>query len=170
MQVQEAIRNKRAVREFSDQALTDELVTAILDAGRLAQSGANLQPWHFIAIRKRETLQAVANLGDYAGHLAGAALGVLIVTPEDDAEGWNWFDSGQVAAYMQLAAFELGIGSCIAALFKPQEARDLLGIPADLKASIAISFGYPANQGTEQRAPRRSGRRPFDEVVHWERW
>lgn len=170
MQVHEAIRNKRAVREFSDQALTDEVVTAILDAGRLAQSGANLQPWHFIAIRKRETLHAVADLGEYARHLAGAALGVVIVTPQDDADGWNWFDSGQVAAYMQLAAFELGVGSCIAALFKPQEARDLLGFPANFKARIAISFGYPANQEIELRAPRRSGRRPFDEVVHWERW
>jgi nitroreductase len=168
MPLRDLIRATRAVRAFSEQAIDDEQASAILDAGRLAQSGANLQPWHFVAIRQREMLQAVASQGDYAGHFAGATLGVVIAMPLDDAGGWNWFDCGQAAAYMQLAATELGIGSCIAALNNLEETRRLLGIPPEFKPAIVISFGYPAD--TQVRAPRRGGRRTLDEVVHWERW
>ena len=170
MHVADAIRTKRAIREFADQALPDQVTTAILDAGRRSQSGANQQPWHFIAIRDRDRLIALAQLGDYAEHLAGAALGIVIVTPPADSGGWNMFDAGQAASYMQLAGWELGVGSCIAAIFEPEQARELLGVPADLEVHIAISFGYPAASVSQPRAPSPTGRRPFDQVVHWDRW
>ena len=71
MNVSEAIRSKRAVRQFADQPLPEETVLAILNAGRRAQSAKNIQPWHFIAIRQRSTLQALSQMGEWAGHLAG---------------------------------------------------------------------------------------------------
>jgi nitroreductase len=169
MRITEGIRTKRSVREFTDQLLSDETVTAILDAGRRAQSGANTQPWHFIAIRDRDTLQALSQLGAWAGHLAKAALGVVIVTLPDN-KGWNKFDAGQAAAYMQLAGWELGVGSCIAGIFEPAQAHALLGIPADLEVDIAISFGYPTAAALQPRPPRPNGRRPLHDVVHWDRW
>ena len=166
MHVLDAIRAKRAVREFTEQPLPEQAIAAILDAGRRAQSGANQQPWHFIAIRDRDTLRTLSQLGAYAGHLAGAALGVVLVTPADP-NGWNMFDIGQAAAFMQLAASEQGVGSCIAAIFEPEQARELLGVGADLEVQVAISFGYPAAAASP---PRYGGRRPLGEVVHWERW
>ena len=78
MQVSEAIRMKRAVREFQDQPLSEEVTNAILNAGRRAQSSKNTQPWSFIAIQEKATLKALSECGNYAGHLAGAALGVAI--------------------------------------------------------------------------------------------
>jgi len=81
MNISDAIRTKRAVRQFKDQALPEESVRAVLNAGRRSQSSKNTQPWQFIAVRGKETLKALSECGTYAGHLAGAALGVAILTP-----------------------------------------------------------------------------------------
>ena len=170
MDVSEAIRKKRAVRQFQEKPLHEESVLAILNAGRRSQSSKNTQPWQFIAIQNKDTLQALSQLGTYAGHLAGAALGVVILTP-DPAERFSiMFDAGQAAAYMQLAAWELGIGSCLATIYEPEKTRQLLGFPEDLHARIAISFGYPQDPSTLSQPPARRGRRALDELVHWEKW
>ncbi len=164
MELAEAIKTFRAVRQFTDQPLADETIHAILNAGRRAQSAKNTQAWLFVAIRKRETLQALAGCGPFAGHLAGAALGVALVAPTE-----NTYDLGQATAYMQLRAWELGIGSCIASMYDQDKARAILGIPADQFFRIAISFGYPLPD-----APRPTGislgRKPLDEVVRWEQF
>ncbi len=170
MDVYQAILTKRAVRIFQDQPLTDQQVRRILNAGRRAQSSKNTQPWQFIAIRERERLEALSQLGTYAGHLAGAALGVAILTP-DPAQRWSiMFDAGQAAAYMQLAAWEMGIGSCPATIYQPEKARALLGFPAEWHLRVALSFGYPAEPQMLSAPPRRGGRKSFAETVHFETW
>ena len=170
MEVREAIRLKRAVREFDPRPLSDEAVGRILGAGRRAQSSKNTQPWHFIAVRDRATLQALSRLGTYAGHLAGCALGVAIVTPDPASRFSVLFDAGQAAAYMQLAAWELGIGSCLATIYEPDAARRLLGFPEDLHLRIALSFGYPADPTSLTASPKPGGRRPVDHTTHFEHW
>jgi len=170
MNVSEAIRAKRAVRKFQDTPLSEAEVHAILNAGRRAQSSKNTQPWHFIAIHDRETLTALSKLGTYAGHLAGAALGMAIITPDPASRFSVMFDAGQAAAYMQLAAWELGIGSCLATIYEPEKAREILGFPPDLHLRIAISFGYPQESLDLTREPQKGGRNPFEEIVHWDRW
>lgn len=168
MNVSEAIRTKRAVRHFTDQPLPDEAIRAILNAGRRAQSSKNTQPWHFVVVRDKDTLQQLADSGPFAKHLAGAALGIALVSP-DPAERWSIpFDVGQAAAQMQLAAWELGIGSCVGAIYEQDKAKAILGIPAAQSFYAALSFGYPAP--SEPRTPRASGRRAFDDVVRWEKW
>jgi len=170
MNVSDAIRTKRAVRQFLPDPLPEEVTRAILWAGRRAQSAKNSQPWRFIAITRRETLEQVAKLGTYAGHLAGAALGVLILTPDPTSRVSIMFDAGQSAAYMQLAAWELGVGSCLASIFEPEQARTLLGFPQEWQARIALSFGYPADPTALTRPPTAGGRQPLDELVHRDRW
>jgi nitroreductase len=170
MDVKQAIKEKRAVRAFRDEPLPEEAVRAILNAGRRAQSSKNTQPWHFIAIQDQDTLAALSKRGNFASHLTDAALGVAILTPDPAQRFSIMFDAGQAAAYMQLAAWELGVGSCLASIYEPEEARALLGFPDDLHLRIAISFGYPAGEAVFKDAPRRGGRKPLGEIVHWDRW
>jgi nitroreductase len=170
MDIKEAIRTKRAVRQFTDKPLPQEAVEAILNAGRRAQSSKNTQPWRFVALQDRGLLEALGTLGPQRGHLADAALGVLILTPEPEAKLSIMFDAGQAAAYMQLAGWEHGVGSCIAGIRDPEQARKLLGFPDDWHARIGISFGYPQEPGALTAAPEKGGRLPFDEVVHFNRW
>jgi len=170
MNISDAIRLKRAVRKFTDQPLPEETILAILNAGRRAQSSKNSQPWHFIAITDKATLKALSECGHWAGHLAGAALGVALVSPDPAEKFQTMFDIGQAAAYMQLAGWELGVGSCPASIYDPDKARALLGFPEDLHLRIALSFGYPAEKEILTAPPKRGGRRTLEEIVHWDKW
>lgn len=166
----EAIRLKRVIREFTNQPLPEEAIQTILNAGRRSQSSKNSQPWNFIAITDKAMLQAMAGTGVNAGHLAGAALGVVIVHEDPGEKFQLLFDIGQCAAYMQLAAWELGIGSCLASIYDPDKARELLRFPPDMFTRFAISFGYPQDADLLIRKPKIGGRRPLTEIVHWNKW
>lgn len=170
MDVSEAIRTKRAVRKFKDEALPVDVVKAILNAGRRSQSSKNEQGWQFIAIQDKEILKSLSECGQWAGHLAGAALGVAILTPDPAAKFQTMFDAGQAAAFMQLAAWELGVGSVPASIYEPEKAREILGFPPEWHLRIALSFGYPLEEERLTAAPKKGGRRSLEEVVHWERW
>ena len=169
MNVWEAVRTKRAVRQFKPTLLPEDSIQKILNAGRKAQSSKNTQPWHFIAIQDKSTLQALSELGDFAGHLNGAALGVAIITPHPEERFSIMFDAGQAAACMQLTAWELGTASCLATIYKHDDARKLLGFPDDLHIRIAISFGYPLSEKSS-RPPHKAGRRKFEDVIHHDKW
>ena len=170
MNVSDAIRTKRAVRKFQETPLSDDVVRIILNAGRRSQSSKNNQPWQFIAIREKSILKALSGTGTFAGHLAGAALGVAILIPNPDDKFQTLFDAGQAAAYMQLAAWEQGVGSCLASIYDLDKAREILSFPQEWQVRICISFGFPIDKELITDAPKKGGRKPFDEMVHWEKW
>ena len=170
MNVSEAIRTKRAVRKFQEKSLPEDVVRAILNAGRRSQSSKNEQAWQFIAMRDRSVLKELSECGQWAGHLAGAALGVAILTPEPTAKFQTMFDAGQAAAFMQLAAWELGVGSVPASIYEFEKAREILGFPPEWHLRIALSFGYPLDEEKLSAPPKKGGRAPLEEVVHWDRW
>ena len=170
MNVAEAIRTKRAVREFKPEPLPEQSIRAILNAGRRSQSSKNNQAWQFIAMQDKAILEALSKCGTWAGHLAGAALGVAILTPDPAAKFQVLFDAGQSAAFMQLAAWELGIGSCPASIYEPEKAREILGFPGEWHLRIALSFGYPEQEAEITAPPQRGGRKELSELVHWDRW
>jgi nitroreductase len=170
MNVADAIRLKRAVRKFQDKPLPEDVIFAILNAGRRSQSSKNEQGWQFIVIRDKSALKALSEFGTWAGHLAGAAVAVAILTPDPTAKFQIMFDAGQTAAYMQLLAWELGIGSCLASIYEMEKAREILGFPHEWHLRIALSFGYPAEEKKLSAPPKKGGRRSLEEIVHWERW
>jgi len=170
MNVSEAIRMKRAVRQFAEKSLPEDVIHAILNAGRRSQSSKNSQPWQFIAIQDKGILKALSGCGTWAGHLAGAALGVAILTPDPGEKFQTMFDAGQAAAYMQLAAWELGVGSVPASIYEPEKAREILGFPPELYLRMALSFGYPADEAVLSAMPQKGGRRELEEMVHRDRW
>lgn len=165
MDVLEAIRTEHAVRTFTNQPIGDADLRAILNAGRRAHSSKNVQPWTFIAVTNRQTLQQLADCGPFAKHLATAAAGIALVSPDPTG-----FDLGQACAYMQLAAWNLGIGSVIGSMYDEARAKQILGIPADQHFDIALSLGYPDTSVPRPKAPNGQGRKPFDEVVRFGHW
>jgi nitroreductase len=170
MNVSDAIRTKRAVRKFTDQPLSEDVALAILNAGRRSQSSKNEQSWQFIAIQDKAILEELSQCGEWAGHLAGAALAVAILTPDPTEKFQTLFDAGQASAFMQLAAWELGVGSCPASLYDFERTRAILGFPPEWHLRIAISFGYPADETKLSAPPKKGGRRELEEVAHWDKW
>lgn len=168
-----AVHARRAVREFADRPLDPGHLDRILDAGRRAHSAKNLQRWAFVVVRDRDRLRALSRVGWYAGHLAGAAAAVALVTPDPRAANAplsvTW-DLGGAAAQMMLVAWELGIGSCPATVYDQPLAREILGYPAGMHCEYILSFGYPADPAVLIRPNRAGGRRPVEYLVHEERW
>lgn len=171
--VWEAVSRKRVIRTFADRPLEPEHLVRILNAGRRATSSKNLQRWQFIVCRDREHLRELSTLGPWADHLAGAAVGVALVTPDPTAADSPLsvlFDLGTAAGNMMLVAWELGIGSAPATVYEHGRARELLGYPADHHCEYILSFGYPADPADLTRANKAGGRVALADIVHDERW
>jgi nitroreductase len=170
----ELIKSLRAVRQFSDREIPDDVLRDILDTGRWTGSAKNTQPWELVVVRNRETLAALAKCGQFAGHLAGAKLAIGLVMRGDDVV--SGMDEGRLMQNLMLAAWAHGVGSCIGSIF-PREnarrARELLGIPENRHLRTMLSIGYPASPAALRLPPNTPiprGRRSLDELVSWERF
>ncbi len=173
MDVERAVRKLRVVRRFRDEPLSDGDLGAILEAGRRAGSSKNLQRWHFIVIRDRPTLTALAEVGPFAGHLATGAAAIALVTPNPEAADSPMsvlWDLGRAAQNMTLVAWARGVGSVPATVYDHDLCRRILGYPADEHCEYLLNFGYPASPDALTRPLRTGGRRRLDEVVYYERW
>jgi nitroreductase len=169
----ELIRTLRSVRQFADRDIPDPILQDILEAGRWTGSAKNTQPWDLIVVRNRDTLKALSKCGMFAGHLAGAKLGLALVMHGDDP--WTCMDEGRLMQNLMLAAWAHGVGSCIATVYPQheQQARDLLGIPPGRYLRTMLSIGYPASPAALRlpaTAPIPRGRRPLADLVSWERF
>lgn len=167
----DALRARRNVREFEDRPIPAEDLERILEAGRRSPSSRNQQAWDFALVTERDRLRELAGVWRFARHVAGSAATVALVVPasdEPDSRETFQYDLGQVTISMMLAAAELGIGSGHASVGDQPLARRLLGLPDDRECAWLIAFGYPA--GRALRPIARPNRRPFDDVVHRDRW
>ena len=173
MSVWDAVNSKRVIRQFSDRPIEPEDLVRILNAGRRAASSKNLQRWQFIVCRDRDHLEQLATVGPWAGHLAGAAVAVALVTPDPKAADSPLsvtFDLGMAAGNMMLVAWELGIGSVPATVYEHDRARELLGYPEDHHCEYLLSFGHPADPADLDRPNRAGGRSALSDLLHDERW
>jgi nitroreductase len=168
-----AVARKRAIRRFAERPLDPQHLRRIVDAGRRSGSSKNTQPWDFVVVQKRDTLRELGKVGPYAGHLASAAAGIALVTPDPattNAPLSVYWDLGQAAQNMMLVAWELGVGSVPATVYDADLAKEILGYPDDRHCEFLLSFGYPAREEDLTRPPKAGGRRPLEEIVHPERW
>jgi nitroreductase len=171
METWDAIRSRRNVRAFEDRPLPSEQLDRILEAGRRAPSSRNWQPWDFVLVTERERLRELAKVWRGAAHVAESAATIALVlahTADAHERDRAHYDLGQATMAMLIAAADLGIGSGHAAVADQDQARRVLGVPEDRYAAYLIDLGYPADRPL--RPVRNPNRRPFDEVVHRERW
>ena len=171
METWDAYRARRNVRDYSDEPIAPADLDRILEAGRRAPSAMNTQPWDFVVVTGREALADLSTVWQGAGHIAGSAATIVIVTPvqqDPDQARWAEFDLGQALMAMAIVAADLGIGSGHALAFDQQKLRDQLGIPETHRGAYLLALGHPA--GGPLAPVERLARRPFDEVVHRGRW
>src|SRR5229473_1625379 len=164
------LRGLRAVRQFRPDPVQQEVVDGVLEVARWSGSAGNQQPWELVVIHKRETLQALAKVEGYAGHLAGAALGiVLVMSGEPGQVDQETFDEGRLSERIMLAAEAYGVGSCIGWLRGRgrSDAKTLLGIPQERLVRTIISLGYPDEEARRARPKNANARKPLSELVHF---
>ena len=173
----EVLRTLRAVRRYSGQPIPRDVLLDVLDVARWTGSAKNTQPWELLVVEDNDMLTQLAALGHYAGHLAGAPLGVALVMEGPGRE----FDAGRLAQSIMAAAWAHGVGSCIASLFpaeNEQRARSLLGVPEGRAMHTVIALGFPEGSSALRlssapanvRSAVPLGRKPLAELVSWERY
>jgi nitroreductase len=171
METWDAIRARRNVRQYQDRPIPPEDLDRILEAGRRSPSSTNWQPWDFVVVTDRARLQRLSKVFMGASHVAYSAATVALVAPipkRDFEREWIPYDLGQATMNMMLAAADRGIGSGHAAVTDQALARSILGFPEDRYLAYLIGLGYPADRPLKPIV--RPTRRPFDDVVHREKW
>ena len=172
METWQAINSVRVVRKFTDQPVAAKDLNRVLNAGRRAGSSKNRQRWAFIVVKDRDRLQELTKVGRYADHLAGAAVAVALVTPDEEGPPLRsiMWDLGRAAQNMVLVAWELGIGSVPATAHNRRVAQELLKLPSGQRCDFLLSFGYPADPKKLTAPNKPGGRLPLEDLVHEERW
>jgi nitroreductase len=171
METWDAIRSRRNVRSYSEQAIAPQDLDRILEAARRTPSAGNQQAWDFVVCTDREQLTQLAGVGPAAGHVAGSAATIALVDPSsDDARMRDLiqYDLGQATMSIMLAAADLGIGSAHAGVHDQELARRLLDVPGNRFCAVLITLGIPADRPLTP--VERPARRPFDDVVHRGHW
>lgn len=165
MDTHEAIRTVRSVRDFEPRDVPDEIIARILNAGRLSGSSKNTQPWQFILVKERKLMDELSACGNYAQHLRRANFAIVLVTKRTKRAE---YDAGRCSQNMFLAAWNEGVGSCIASMHREQDAKRVLDIPDDFMIQQVLSFGYPTRE--YQHPPRKGGRVSLDNILHTNKW
>ena len=152
MNVAEAIETRIEIREYRDEAVDDDEKRAILDAGRLAPSGRNLQHWRFVLVDDEDRLPELGAASPTGSWIADADFAVAVCT--DPARDFHGIDAGRAITHMQFAAWERGIGSAIYTVDRP-EVDELLAIPDEYDLALVAGFGYPTREirGVKNRKP-----------------
>ncbi len=161
MDALEAIRKRRSVRRYQNGVIPKGDLEKIVDAGRLAATGSNKQPWDFIAVTEKSM---ICNFKISGAGIAEASAVIVVVM--DPRSRW-WVEDGAAAIEnMLLASTALGYGSCWVegdALPHEDTLKSLLRIPSDRHVLALVPVGIPA----EVPQP---GKKPLEEVLHWERF
>ena len=156
-----AIRKRRSIRRYTDIAIPKADLETIVDAGRLAATGSNRQPWDFVVVTDRATIAQFKVSGAW---IASAAAVIVVVM--DPRSRW-WVEDGAAAIEnMLLASTALGYGSCWVegdALPREEQFKTLLGVPAEKRVMALVPIGVAA----ESPAPEK---RPLEQVLHWEKF
>lgn len=164
----ELIKNRRSMRKFTEEELSQEEVVALLKSGLMAPTSKRSNGWQFIAVDDKELLRKLAHCKEQgATFIADAALAIVVMA--DPLESDVWIEDASIASILiQLQAEDLGLGSCwvqirerFAATGMPADEyiRGLFDIPLQLQVVSVIAIGH---KGME--------RKPFDEAhLQWEK-
>jgi nitroreductase len=163
MDASEAVRTKLDVREFSPKTVSPEVKRAVLEAGRLTQSGSNSQHWRFILVQDKGNLKTMAEDSSSGKWVAGADYAVIVCT--DPTKGYHMIDAGRAIQDMQLTAWDHGVASGMFTGIKESDFRRDFAIPKGLNPTIVVGFGYPA-----KKLYGRKSRKPLQELAFMERY
>jgi nitroreductase len=159
MEALEAIRRRRSVRKFTGEIIPREDLEKIVDAGRLAASGSNRQPWEFIVVTDKEMIARLTIVGKWM-EKAAAIIAVVV----DPFSRW-WVEDGSAAIEnMLIASTALGYGSCWVegdSLPREEEFKTLLFVPKGKRLLSLVPIGVPEEWPTIEK-------RPLESVLHWQ--
>ena len=169
MEVMEAIRSRRSIREYHDRQVEEEKLEKVLEAGRLSPSAKNMQERKFIVVkdeRTRERLVAAAKGQRFVGEAPVVIVACGTVTDYVMTCGQLTYpiDVAIAVDHMTLQAMEEGLGTCWIGAFYEDQVKEILEIPEDIRVVALLPLGYP------KESPDPRPRNEMKDVVVYERW
>ncbi|MDH5664472.1 MAG: nitroreductase family protein [Candidatus Bathyarchaeota archaeon] len=161
MSLLDVIFRRRSIRRYRSEPIPDEVLRNILEAGRLAPSADNAQPWHFIVVTESKIKEKLSG-GRWNYFIKDSAVTVVGCGYSDNE--WSTVDVALALENMVIAAEAQGVGSCWIGDFEEEEVKELLGIPDNLKVVALVSFGYPAEK------PSPLNKKSLKEIVHYNKF
>lgn len=170
MQFNQLIRNRFSVRKYKKTEVEKDKLIQILDAGRLAPSAVNFQPWHFIVVKEPANIEKVHSV--YRREWFKSAP-VIIIVCSDRLQSWKRGNDGKDSSdidvaiavdHMTLQATELGLGTCWVCNFDAKTCSELFRLPQHVEPVVLLPLGYPDEPVKEKN------RKPLEEIVHWEKF
>ncbi len=172
---------RRSIRKYSDRPVEDEKIIQLLEGARLAPSGDNTQPWHFIIVKSEESKQKLAKASHNQKWMLSAPIFLACVADirsrvKEDIEISLDEDSSQkelkqiirdtsiAVEHIVLEADNQGLSTCWVAWFTQKEIRPILNIPSDKYVVCILTLGYA------DEAPKARSRKKLEEIVHYENW
>jgi nitroreductase len=171
MTFNELAEKRCSIRSYTQRVVSKKMLTDVLEAGRLAPSACNFQPFQFIVVQKEENLTELAKAYP-ADWFAEAPVVIAICTEpkkawhrnKHDDRCYADVDAAIAADHMTLAAAELGLGTCWVGAFDPKAVRKALKTPRSVEPLILLTLGHPNEKG------RPKTRKALDDLVRYETW
>jgi len=164
MDVFETVRTVLAVRRYTDKPVRAPVVGRIVEAGRLAGSSINIQPWHFVLVEERATLRTIGTIMHTGRYIADAAFAIVVLVEKDSVYAVS--DASRAIQNMILVAWSDGVGSNWVGFGSMPKVEKLVGAPKTFEALAVVPFGYPA----AKLGRGRKKRKPLGDVVSRERF
>lgn len=175
------VEMRRSIRKYSDKPVEDEKLIELIESARLAPSGSNTQPWHFIIVKSEATRQKLAEASNHQNWMLTAPVFIVCVadirsrikpdveislsenSPQQELKQIIR-DTSIAIEHMVLEADNQGLGTCWVAWFTQEEIRPILGIPSDKYVVCILTVGY-ANE-----SPKARPRKRLEEILHYGTW
>lgn len=158
----EMLKNRRSMRFLTDKPIPKDVIEDILDCARLAPSGNNRQPWHFLVVTDREDLEFLSEKATYGKFIKEGGACIMVFAEKDNKHHLE--DGSAATENILLSAFAHGIGTCWVAGYERSYEKDIedrFGVPEDLRMISIIPMGYPAKEFGKPN------KKPLEEVAHW---
>jgi len=159
------VLNRRSIRRFKNEPVSEQVISKILEAGRCAPSATNQQPWHFVVARDYTEKEA-CTYGGFNRFVTDAPFVVVGLYRQSEViiEKISLMDVTIALQNMVIAAWVQGVGSCWMGAFDERKLSDTLNLPADSRIVGAAAFGIP------DKIPSQPRKKPLSETVHFDKW
>ncbi len=165
-------KERYSSRNYFPIPVEEEKLLYVLEAGRIAPSAANFQPWHFVVIQNTEMLEKIYPV--YNRDWVKQAP-VLIVICGDHTTSWKRADRKDhcdidiaiATDHMTLAATEQGLSTCWICNFDAALCSNILELPNHIEPIVILSLGYPTKSDDNSRHSRR---KQLSDIIHWDKF
>lgn len=164
MEVFEAVKKRKSMRAYEQKPIPDDVLSRILEAGRLAPSASNYQPWHFVIVRDPEKRKVLSE-GRYAHFLTQSPLVIVGCGDTERSPKWNAVDVSIAMQQMVLMATSEGLGTCWIGSFDEDSVRKCLNVPEQFNVVAMLAVGYGREKLDLTKTLFRAGNRKTTEEI-----